>query len=143
MNKPRRPTHPLQTDTAILPTDALEAFVNQLRFWLANLIPGALMHGNPRVGKTAAARFVELHRMLCLGSLIPVTIMSASEGKTTSITENRFFGALLSALGYAMPHWTSPGFVDTGVKDSASGSACRACVVSPELLRALVPERRV
>ena len=39
--------------------------------------------------------------------------------------------------------WTSPGFVDTGVKDSASGSACRACVVSPELLRAPVPERRV
>ena len=53
------------------------------------------------------------------------------------------FATVLLGVALDPATWTSPGFVDTGVKDSASGSVCRTCVVSLELLRALVPERRV
>lgn len=96
--------HPLLQDNAIFPTKALEDFINILRHWFDNLLPGGIVYGNQRIGKTQALRFLINNIEYCLGADIPVTFLSAWEPTPTSVTENRFFGELLYALGYAIPN---------------------------------------
>jgi hypothetical protein len=96
--------HPLLQDNAIFPTRALEEFINTLRYWLMNLLPGGIVYGNQRTGKTQALRYLINNIQTSLGEDIPAIILSAWEPTATSTTENRFFGELLYALGYAIPN---------------------------------------
>lgn len=95
--------HPLIRDAAILATRPLEAFVNELRLWLDNLLPGGVIWGHQRVGKTQAVRFLIENASELLSSPIPTTLMSVWDPKFSNLSENRFFGEMLHALGYALP----------------------------------------
>ena len=94
--------HPILRDAAILPTRPLEEFVNLLRLWLDNLLPGGVVWDHPRVGKTQAIRYVTGRAEALLGAPIPVTLHSSWDPTHTSLTENRFFGDLLRELGYPL-----------------------------------------
>lgn len=96
--------HPLFQDNAIFPTQALEDFINTLRYWLDNLLPGGIVYGSQRTGKTQALRYLINNVETSLGANIPVAFLSAWEPTQSSTTENRFFGEVLYALGYALPN---------------------------------------
>jgi len=51
-------THPLLKDNAVLATRPLEVFINTINEWLENLIPGGVVWGYQRVGKTRAVRYL-------------------------------------------------------------------------------------
>lgn len=94
--------HPLMKDNAILPTRALEEFVNAVRLWLDNLLPGAIIYGLPRIGKTQGIRYLMDNVSDLLGSSIPITLISCWEYTASGTTENRFFSEMLHALGYEL-----------------------------------------
>ncbi len=94
--------HPLMKDNAILPTRALEEFVNAVRLWLDNLLPGAIIFGLPRIGKTQGIRYLMDNVSDLLGSSIPITLISCWEYTASGTTENRFFSEMLHALGYEL-----------------------------------------
>ena len=98
-----RSSHPLICDAAILPTKALEDFINTVRIWLDNLLPGSIVYGFPRVGKTQAIRYLMDNAERFFGSPIPMTLMSCWEYTYQGTTENRFFSEMLHMLGYEMP----------------------------------------
>ena len=91
--------HPIEKDTAILPTNSMEQFVNVLLGWLAGRLTGAIVWGNQRVGKTQAIRYVMANGQSLLGSPIPISLLSAWDPAHSSLSENRFFRELLEAIG--------------------------------------------
>ena len=91
--------HPIEKDTAILPTNAMEEFVNTLLGWLAGRLTGAIVWGNQRVGKTQAIRYVMANGQALLGAPIPISLLSAWDPTHSSLSENRFFRELLRAIG--------------------------------------------
>ena len=95
--------HPLMKDSAILPTRSLEEFVNRVRLWLDNLLPGSIVYGLPRVGKTQAIRYLMENVERLLGSPIPISLMSCWEYTYQGTTEHCFFTELLHVLGYELP----------------------------------------
>lgn len=96
-------SHPLLKDSAILPTRPLEEFVNTIGLWMENLIPGGIVWGYQRVGKTRGIRYVIKNTELLFGHPVPMTLISTWDPKYSSLTENRFFGELLRSLGHAIP----------------------------------------
>ena len=94
--------HPLMKDNAILPTRALEEFINTVRLWLDNLLPGGIVYGFPRIGKTQGIRYLMGNVEALLGSPIPITLISCWEYSASGTSENRFFTEMLNALGYEL-----------------------------------------
>lgn len=94
--------HPLLRDAAIFPTRAVEEFVNAVKGWLDNLLPGAFVWGHPRIGKTQAIKYLRMNCRGLLGSPIPTAMMSCGESTVSATTENRFFGEMLRVLGYGL-----------------------------------------
>ena len=96
-------THPLLKDHAVLVTRALEEFVNIINEWMENLIPGGMIWGYQRVGKTRAVRYLMKNCAQLFGRPIPMTLLSTWDPTFSALTENRFFGEVLRALGHAIP----------------------------------------
>ena len=96
--------HPLMQDLAILPTQALEDFINTIKLWIDCLLPGGMIHGDQRIGKSIAIKYLMKNSIQCLKSNIPISLISAWEPTVSSTTENRFFSEFLYAIGYALPN---------------------------------------
>lgn len=94
--------HPLLMNAAILPTRAIEEFVNVIKHWLNNLLPGGVIYGVPRIGKTKAIQYLMDNTSVLLGSDIPMTMISCWESNLTSSTESRFYSEMLQSLGYEL-----------------------------------------
>jgi len=95
--------HPIMRDAAILPTRAIEEFVNAINDWLDYLLPGAIVWGNFRTGKTQAVRYFLANIGDLLGSKIPAILLSSWDAENQPVTENRFYQEMLYALGYKLP----------------------------------------
>lgn len=95
--------HPIMRDAAILPTRAIEEFVNIINDWLDYLLPGAIVWGNFRTGKTQAIRYLLANIERLLGSRIPAFLLSPWDAENQPVTENRFYQELLYMLGYELP----------------------------------------
>ena len=95
--------HPLDRDTAILPTYALECFISTLHDWLRSRVTGAIVWGFSRVGKSKAIRYLVANGEELLGVSVPMAVMNAWDPTPSSETENRFFQEMLRSLGYASP----------------------------------------
>lgn len=94
--------HPIMRDSAILPTRAIEEFVNIINDWLDYLLPGAIVWGNFRTGKTQAIRYLLANVERLLGSSIPTFLLSPWDPENQPVTENRFYQELLYMLGYEL-----------------------------------------
>ena len=95
--------HPIYRDAAILPTRQIEEFVNAVNDWLEYLLPGAIVWGNFRTGKTQAIRYLTANVLELFGSDIPTFILSMWDPDTRPVTENRFYQEMLYVLGYELP----------------------------------------
>lgn len=89
--------HPVEMDSYVLPTNALEDFVNVCVAWIRGNVVGALIPGLQRVGKSFAIQyFMENHRKW-LGNSVGVVSVEVLYHKVTS--EGTFYGDLLSSMG--------------------------------------------
>lgn len=89
--------HPVETDNYVLPTIALESFVNVCCAWINSNVVGALVPGLQRVGKSFAIQyFVENHRKW-LGRSVGIVSVEVLYHKQTS--EGAFYGDLLTSMG--------------------------------------------
>jgi len=96
--------HPVERDSAVLPTRPLEDFVNEINEWLDSRITGGIVWGYNRVGKSQAIKYLNASgSQVFFGSSIPMGIHSTSDPKKTSLTERRFFGEILHSLGFVSP----------------------------------------
>ncbi|MGB0720969.1 MAG: AAA family ATPase [Gammaproteobacteria bacterium] len=96
--------HPLCRNRAILPTRALEDLANQIVLWLDNLLPGGVVWGISRAGKSQASMYMARNFNELTGLSIPIAMISMWSPSQTSITERRFFQELLHCIGYAIPN---------------------------------------
>ncbi len=96
-------SHPILQDHAVLVTRPLEEFINIIIEWLENLIPGGVIWGYQRVGKTRAIRYLMNNSLKIFGKQMPMALLSTWDPTFSALTENRFFGEVLRALGHAIP----------------------------------------
>lgn len=94
--------HPMMRATTALPTRPIEELVNAIRGWLDYLLPGALVWGRVRVGKSEAISYICGNAGELLGSNIPTFRYSCAYSQESATTEGRFFESLLVALGYEL-----------------------------------------
>lgn len=88
--------HPIERDDYVLPTVAIEKFVNVCLSWIRSNVVGALVPGLQRIGKTyAIAYFVANCERWLLGT---VGVISVEVGYHKSITEALFFGDFLKSM---------------------------------------------
>lgn len=100
----RRSTHPIERDSAILPTYAMECFIAELLGWLDSRLTGAIVWGFQRVGKTHAIRYILMHGENVLGSPIPMCLLNSWQSDLRGVTEPRFYTEILRSLGYSNPN---------------------------------------
>lgn len=91
--------HPVERDDYVLPTVAIEAFVNVVLSWIRGHLVGALVPGPQRIGKTCAIRyFIEQHRRWLQHT---VGVVACEVGYHKVIGEAAFWGDLLRSMGHA------------------------------------------
>ena len=90
------PLHPLVRRHYRVATSAIEALVDLVEHCVRLLIPGALVHARPRMGKTHAIDYAALHLNRQRPDLL-VLRMSCEHHRTQF--EGPFFNALLAAAG--------------------------------------------
>ena len=93
----------LDNDFTIFPTKPLEDFVSVIRLWIDNLLPGGMVYGPQRAGKTQAIKYLRSHSEALLNAKIPTIFLSTWQPTPSSTTENRFFAEMLAALNYKLP----------------------------------------
>ena len=95
--------HPVVRDIAILPTRPLEELAERLDQWLLSRLPGGIVWGHQRMGKTQAITHIQRNGHAIFDSDMPISILNAWDPTYSSLTENRFFREVLEAVGYATP----------------------------------------
>ncbi|MDM0116816.1 ATP-binding protein [Variovorax sp. J22R133] len=92
--------HPLVRHHYRVATSAIESFVDLVEHCIRVLIPGALIHARPRMGKTHAIDYVALH----LARKRPdILVLRMSCEHHRSDFEGPFFSTLLGAAGVREP----------------------------------------
>ena len=92
--------HPLERNTAILPTPALNLCVSEIKSWVENYVPGGILYGTQRVGKTFASKFIEKRVVELFGEQIPAFFHCCSDPKNP--TELDLFSGLLHTTGFTL-----------------------------------------
>lgn len=90
----------IQANSFYLATPPIEAFANKIRQWFLATIPGGVVYGPPRVGKSSAIEYVMRARAEVFGHNIPVF---KAEWKRGRITEAVFYERFLVACDHALP----------------------------------------
>ena len=92
--------HPLSRRHYRVATAAIQEFVDLVELCVRVMIPGALIHARPRMGKTHAIEYIGLH----LGRQRPdLLVLRLSCEHHRSAYEGPFFSALLAAAGVRDP----------------------------------------
>lgn len=97
--------HPIETMRYVLPTPAIAELHAVVERWTDNRVPGGVIVGRPRLGKTRALKYVTGWLAQELGP-VPILQWRCREYKTPS--EAVFFEDLLRASGHALVHSGKP-----------------------------------
>ena len=90
----------IQANSFYLATPPIEAFANKIRQWFLATIPGGVVYGPSRVGKTSAIEYVLRTREAVFGYNIPLFKVEWKRGR---LTESAFYERLLVASDHALP----------------------------------------
>lgn len=90
----------IQANSFYLATPPIEAFANKIRQWFLATIPGGVVYGPPRVGKSSAIEYVMHAHEQVFGHNIPVFKVDWKRGR---LTEAAFYERLLVACDHALP----------------------------------------
>jgi len=88
--------HPLLSTDYLLPTPPIEQFVATIKDWVSATVPGGVVCGKSRVGKTAAIDYVVAEAQTIFGAAIPVVKMTWEENAAKS--ETQFLRRVLISL---------------------------------------------
>lgn len=97
--------HPIETQRYVLPTPAIIALHDAVDQWTDNRVPGAVIVGRPRLGKTRALHYVT-QWLAQEASQLPMVHWRCYEHK--SAAEGVFFEDLLQASGHAIVRSGTP-----------------------------------
>ncbi len=89
--------HPVELDTYVMPTNALEDFVNVCVGWINSNVVGALVPGLQRIGKSFAVEYFLANYRKWLGNSVGVVSAEVLYHKA-GISEGAFWGDLLSSI---------------------------------------------
>ena len=89
--------HPVDLDTYVVPTNALEAFVNVCVGWINSNLVGALVPGLQRIGKSMAVDYFVTNYQKWLGNSVGVVSAEVLFHKG-GISEGAFWGDLLKSM---------------------------------------------
>lgn len=92
--------HPIETGNYRIPTPAIETFHDLIMRCLRYRIPGALIYGPSRIGKTRA---IEYLRLLLAETQPKITSYHTQAEHKPRHAEGPFFANLLEAVGYPDP----------------------------------------
>lgn len=92
--------HPVELHDYTVPTRSIEEMVNAIYQWADIHLPGAIIYGTPRLGKTTAILYFIQNINEIMGAPIPAYIYSCSEKSNNG--EGRFFEDLLYAVNYGL-----------------------------------------
>ncbi|MHA4069065.1 AAA family ATPase [Bacillus cereus] len=92
-------THPVETGKYLISTNEIDRMYQTVLQWIENRMPGAIIYGRPRLGKTRAITYL----MNCLpqdfGKNMPIYHVRCRRYKQPN--ENSFFEDLLLAVGHS------------------------------------------
>jgi len=92
--------HPVELHDYTIPTRSIEDMANALFQWADIHLPGAIIYGTPRLGKTTAIVYFIEHIEEIMGAPIPAYIYSCPEESNNR--EGRFIEDLLFAVNYGL-----------------------------------------
>ncbi|AZV43021.1 ATP-binding protein [Peribacillus asahii] len=93
-------THPVETYEYIIDTLTIVNLYNTIEKWIMNKLPGAIIYGDPRLGKTYAVKY--LKRLFTLDDQIKLPIFSFNCRAMQRPNENAFFSYLLKDLEHEL-----------------------------------------
>lgn len=92
--------HPVSLQKYIIPTPSLDAFYDRIKKCIRLRTPGAIVHGQPRYGKTYGIRYA---MNVLLDDFPNVVMFSFLCHKKASHSESAFFANLLESVGHKAP----------------------------------------
>lgn len=90
--------HPIETGRYLLATNEINRLRDELLSWIENRVPGAIIYGRPRLGKTRALRYLEFDLPVIFGEKLPIFKIRCQKYKYPS--EGVFFSDLLKDVGH-------------------------------------------
>ncbi|HEX8286834.1 MAG TPA: ATP-binding protein [Pyrinomonadaceae bacterium] len=91
--------HPVERGRYIIGTREIQRLLTDLCKWIENRVPGAMIYGFQRLGKTRAIQYVRQELPVKFGDKLPILVLPCRE--YTNPTETTFFGDILRAAGHA------------------------------------------
>ena len=91
--------HPLENNTVIFPAPAVKKCTNLIRSLSENYIPGAILYGSQRVGKTFALKYFVKHALKSYDISAPVYMHCAHDETSAELL---FLQSLLTSTGHSL-----------------------------------------
>lgn len=90
--------HPVEASEYIMDTDVILETKQKIEGWIRSKLPGAIIYGEPRLGKTYAIKYIK--RILSTDEALDVPIFSFCCRNQLRVNESNFFSYLLKDLGH-------------------------------------------
>lgn len=90
--------HPINDGSYIFITNEVAKMYQKINLWINNRVPGAIIYGRPRLGKTSAIRYVMFVLKEKWGS--QANFYSMTTNYYSKLTERIFFEELLKSVGH-------------------------------------------
>jgi hypothetical protein len=93
-------SHPIETGRYIISTNEINRICNKVINWIDNRIPGAIIYGEPRLGKTNAINVLKTFLKEYYDNTIPIFIILCPYYRNT--TEDTFYTFMLKNVGHPL-----------------------------------------
>lgn len=93
-------THPIETGKYLISTNEIDRMYQTVIRWIENRIPGAIIYGRPRLGKTRAITYLINCLPQDFGEKMPIYHIRCRKYKNPN--ENTFFEDLLNSVGHSI-----------------------------------------
>jgi hypothetical protein len=109
LNRPLIPTgvHPIETGQYLIPTNSILNMFKEVCRWINYRIPGGIIYGRPRLGKTRAIKYLVHVLPQEYGESMPIFHIKSLHSKMAN--ESAFFETLLKDVGHGLPFSGKPG----------------------------------
>jgi len=98
--------HPIENGQYILPTKEVMRLMNTLKQIVINRLPGMIVHGRPRLGKSWAVKFASKHLPDEVGAPVPIFLSSCKQYRVPN--EEKFYLDLLNDFKFPFPAKRKP-----------------------------------
>lgn len=99
-------THPIEQGHYLIPTKEVLRLMGSITKIVNNRLPGMIVYGRPRIGKTSALKFAIEHLPTDLGAPLPILIANSNSYRVPS--EEKFFLDLLNDFNFPFPAKRKP-----------------------------------